>query len=134
MLLATQAAFAQPVPRPGYLPSAIDGDNAVGAHFALAACPGGATGFFYLADHGRLIASACADLTGSDAISLTNPMFDRGRYVSATSRPARFDRPILAYYDATDNDLMTLDCLSSECLFGNERTREGAGNGGQDLG
>ncbi len=131
-LLGAQAALSQPVAGPGHILRAIDGDNDLGEHFAMAERPGGRTGFFYLADERRLIASSCSGLTCSGANPLTNPALDRGRHVSAATRTALTNRPLLAYYDATNGDLIALDCLGAECSFGIERTLESAGNVGQD--
>lgn len=131
-LLTGQSGWAQPVAGAGYALRPIDGDHEVGAHFAMADRPGGTTGFFYLADQGSLIASSCSGLTCNQAYSLSNPATDRGRYVSAATRSALSNRPIAAYYDASNGDLMAFDCLSTECLFGIERTLESVGDIGQD--
>jgi hypothetical protein len=53
-LLSAEVCTAQPIAGPGYAQRSIDGDNDVGAHFAVANTPNGATGLFYLADAGRL--------------------------------------------------------------------------------
>lgn len=134
-LLPMQASLAQAVPGPGYALRAIEGDNDTGEHFALADRPFGSfNGFFYLADQGRLIGSTCFGQTCSSTRSLTNPAFDRGRYVSAANRSALNNRPLVAYYDATNGDLMALDCASTDCSStgGIERTLETVGNVGQD--
>lgn len=130
--LAAQPALTEPVAGAGHILRAIDGDNDLGEHFALADRPGGRTGFFYLADERRLIASSCLGLTCSGADPLTNPTLDRGRHVSAATRTALTNRPLLAYYDATNGDLIAADCLSPDCSFAIERTLETAGNVGQD--
>ena len=135
ILLPMSAAFAQTVPGPGYLVRGIEGDNDVGEYFALTERPFGSfNGFFYLADQGRLIGSTCAGPVCSSTRSLTNPAFDRGRYVSAANRSALNNRPLVAYYDASNGDLMALDCASTDCspIGGIERTLETVGNVGQD--
>lgn len=125
-------ALAEPVAGAGYALRNIDGDNDVGAHFAIAERPGAATGFFYLADQARLIAASCSGLTCTGANSLSNVGADRGRFVSAATRTALNNRPLAAYYDASNGNLMAVDCQSTECTFGIERTLESVGNVGQD--
>ncbi len=131
-LTATQSAWSQAVPGAGYALRTIDGDNDVGAHFAMVDRPGGTTAFFYLADQGRVVAAGCNGQICSDAYSVSDTSADRGRHVSAALRPALSNRPIAAYYDATNGNLMAFDCMSVECLFGIERTLESVGNIGQD--
>ena len=131
-VISAQASLAQPAAEPGYVLRAIDGDNDLGEHFAVVDRPGGATGFFYLADQGRLIASSCFGQSCSAAHSLSSALADRGRYVSAATRTALGGRPLAAYYDATNGDLMAFDCSNSACPNGFERTLESVGNVGQD--
>jgi hypothetical protein len=127
------SCLAEPQAGPGYLLRTIDGDQDVGEHFALAERPsGGWTAFFYLADEGRLVASSCLGATCSGAISVSNPGHDRGRHVSAATRPALSNRPLAAYYDAGSGGLFALDCLSSECSFATERALDVSGDVGQD--
>ncbi len=132
LCLFAEAGQTQAVASTGYALRAIDGDNEVGAHFAMVPRPGGVTGFFYLADLGRLVASNCPGLTCSQTYALSNPAADRGSHVSAASRSALNDRPFVAYYDAGAGDLIAMDCQSSDCVYGIERTLESIGNIGQD--
>lgn len=133
-LLPLHAALAQPVAGDGYRLQAIEGDNDVGEHFALATRLNGFNGFFYLADQGRLIASNCNSQVCSGSRTMTIVGQDRGRYVSAANRGALNNRPLVAYYDATNGNLMALDCSSVDCssVGGIERTLESTGNVGQD--
>lgn len=131
-VLSAQSSFAQPIAEPGFALRAIDGDNDLGEHFALVQQPGQNVGFFYVADQGRLIASSCFGQTCSDANPLSNPVADRGRHVSAVARAALSNRPMAAYYDASNGDLMVLDCQDLSCIYFIERTLESVGNVGQD--
>ncbi|MGD9583524.1 MAG: hypothetical protein AB7V26_07625 [Lysobacterales bacterium] len=131
--LAMPVVLAQPVAGPGYQLRAIDGDNDLGEHFAIAGAPGlNAVGFFYVADQGRLITSTCAGLTcnGANAPGFTG--LDRGRHVSAAIRSGLGNRPFAAYYDASNGDLIGLDCQNADCSFGIERVLDSVGNVGQD--
>lgn len=130
--LIAQAGWTQAIPGAGYALRTIDGDNDIGAHMALTTRGGGTTAFFYFADQGQLVAANCFDATCTNAYAISNPAFDRGQYVSAATRTALNNRPIAAYYDATNGDLMAVDCLSIECSFSIERTLESLGNVGQD--
>jgi hypothetical protein len=131
-LLGAQAGWCQAIPGVGYALRSIDGDNDVGAHFAMVTRPGATTAFFYLADQGQLVASSCFGSTCNYAYGISDPVADRGRHVSAAPRPALTNRPIAAYYDATNGNLMAFDCTSTECQYGIERTLESVGNIGQD--
>ncbi len=123
---------AQPVVGPGYVLRTIDGDNEVGSDFAMVDRPGGLTGFFYLADQSRLVAVSCIGQSCSSTYTMSDSIADRGRYVSAAARSALNGRPLAAYYDASNGNLMAFDCLSSDCQFGIERTLDSVGNVGQD--
>jgi len=135
-LLLGPAASAQPQPQPqpgpGYALRVIDGEQAVGEHFALTERPfGGWTGFFYLADEQRLVAASCSGELCNGANSVSNASTDRGRHVSAALRPALSNRPIAAYYDADAGDLVVADCQSTECTFAIERVLDSVGDVGQ---
>lgn len=133
VLLFCGTCLAEPLAGPGYAVRVIDGDNDVGEHFALAERPsGGWTGFFYLADEGRLVASSCSGGACSGASSVSTAISDRGRYVSAAIRPTLSNRPLAAYYDAGSGDLFALDCQSVECNFAIERSLDTTGDVGQD--
>ena len=125
--------LAQPVAGAGYALRSIDGDNDLGEHFAITSVAGSNTvGFFYLADQGRLITSDCFGLICSGARAPGFSAFDRGRYVSAAVRTGLGNRPFAAYYDASNNDLIGLDCLNANCSSGIERVLDSAGDVGQD--
>lgn len=132
-LACSTSLLAQPQPGDDYRLRRIDGDNLVGEHFALSPRSAGSwTGFFYLADEGRLVASSCAGATCSGSTSVSNPARDRGRHVSAAARPALSNRPLAAYYDAGGGDLVLADCQSTECSFAIERVLDSVGDVGQD--
>lgn len=133
LLLAMQTVLAQPIAGPGYQLRAIDGDNDLGAHFAVVGAPGlNAVGFFYVADQARMITSICTGLTCSGASAPGFTALDRGRHVSAAIRSGLGNRPFAAYYDASNGDLIGLDCQTAECSSGIERVLESVGNIGQD--
>jgi len=133
-LFPSQACLAQAIPGEAYQLRAIEGDNDAGEYFAFTKIANNFNGFFYLADQGRLIGSTCYDQVCPGSKSLTSAGADRGRYVSAANRSSLSDRPLVAYYDATNGDLMALDCAFADCAtFGGiERTLDSAGNVGQD--
>lgn len=131
--LLPDAAIAEPQPGADILLRRIDGENAVGEHFALAPRSAGTwTGFFYLADEGRLVAASCAGSTCSGGNAIGNSANDRGRHVSAATRSALSNRPFAAYYDADAGDLLAVDCLSAECTFSIERVLDSVGDVGLD--
>ncbi len=132
MLIVSSTSLAQPAAEPGFVLRAIDGDNDLGEHFAMAQQANANIGFFYVADQGRLISSTCFGQSCGEAYPMTGPGADRGRYVSAAVRPALNNRPLAAYYDASTGDLMMLDCQDFNCSSAIERTLETAGNVGQD--
>ena len=131
-LISAQSSLAQPSAEPGFVLRAVDGDNDVGEHFAMAKQANSNIGFFYVADQGRLISSTCFGQSCTEAYPMSGPGADRGRYVSAAVRPALNNRPVAAYYDASTGDLMMLDCQDFNCGSAIERTLETAGNVGQD--
>lgn len=115
-LLLTQTASAQVTPGAGYAIKRLAGDNDVGSHFALASIPNGRTGFFYVADQQALYSGGCAGAKCSMQRKLTN-VGDRGQFVSALALPCASNRPLVAYYDATNGDLRAGLCNSQQCEF-----------------
>lgn len=130
-LLFAIVAHAAPEPAPGYLLRHIDGENVVGRQFAMVARPsGGWTGFFFLEDEGRLVSANCPDTSCLGANKLTDPLSERGHFVSAAWRPT-VNRPIAAFYDATLGALVAVDCVTGDCLYGSQRVLDDGGDVGQ---
>ena len=111
-------AAAQITPGPGYAIKRLDGDNDLGAHFALSRATGNQrNGFFYLADRRALYGASCSGAVCTISSALTNTG-DRGQFVSAAALPGVSNRPLVAYYDATNQDLRSGICsTSSGCGF-----------------
>jgi hypothetical protein len=130
-LLLASTVLAQPQPGEGYALRAIDGIDDVGRHYALADRSFVRTGFFHLEAEGILVAANCYDGSCSGANAVSDPARRRGSHVSAVVRTALNDRPLVAYYDETEGDLVLADCQGSECLFSIERVLDSAGDVGQ---
>jgi hypothetical protein len=130
--IAALSSLAQPTPGTDHALRLLDGDNAMSAHFAISESADNTIGFFYASDLHQLMAASCAGVPCWGSVALSNPATDRGRYVSAVARPALFNRPIAAYYDATNGDLMLFDCAFTDCAGGTERLLDSAGDVGQD--
>jgi hypothetical protein len=131
-LLLPAAAAAEPHPGPGLALRAIDGDNDVGAHFAIVPRGSGHyTGFFHLVDEGRLVTASCSAAGCSGPLGVASlPGPHRGRGVSAAARTG--GRPLAAYHDASAAALVVLDCQTTECSYGIERVVDADGDVGHD--
>lgn len=127
------AISAQPVPGPGYVLRTLDGDNDLGEHFALVPRATADTwvGFFYMADERRLFSADCSGLSCTINRPMTLTGGHRGQHVSAAPRPAASNNPVVAYYNATDGDLMLTACVDNTCAINSvESTLDAVGDVG----
>ena len=127
------SAVAQITAGPGYALKRLDGDNEIAQQFAFTrAANNQRNGFFYLADKQALYAGSCNGAACTLSLRLTNTG-DRGQFVSAAALPGVFNRPLVAYYDATNQDLRAGLCNSSSgCGFlSSDRLLDSGGDVGQ---
>jgi hypothetical protein len=124
---------AQITPGPGYTIKRLDGDNDVSQHFAFSNVFGNQRiGFYYLADRAALVSGACNSSRCSITSTLTS-LGDSGKFVSAAALPGNFFRPLVAYYDASNEDLRAGVCSDTfQCsFFLTDRVLDSGGNVGQ---
>ncbi len=129
----TTSVAAQISAGPGYTVARLAGDNQLGQHFSFARTTGDASvGFFYFADRTALYAASCNGSSCTAGGALTNTG-DRGQFVSAAALPGAFNRALVAYYDATNQDLRVGTCTSSSSCsgFSADRVLDSAGDVGQ---
>jgi hypothetical protein len=130
--LAT-TAVAQITAGSGYTVARLAGDNDLGQHFSFArASDDSRVGFFYFADRTALYSASCIGSSCTVSGALTNTG-NRGQFVSAAALPGAFNRPLVAYYDATNQDLRVGICSSSNSCngFSADRVLDSAGDVGQ---
>ncbi len=126
------SAIAQITPGPGYTIKRLAGDNEIAQHFAyVRAANDQRTGFYYLADRGALAAGTCGGAACTISATLTSSG-DRGQFVSA-ALPGVFNRPLVAYYDATNQDLRAGVCGNNSGCGGlsTDRILDSGGDVGQ---
>ena len=122
-------AIAQAQPGSGYAVRLLDGQNDYGEHFALVPrIVDDWTGFHYVADEQALFAGSCTTLCNPEQRIASGA--DRGRFVSAASRPALLNRAFAAFYNATSGDLEAADCLDGSCNFASLRVLDTVGDVG----
>jgi hypothetical protein len=132
-LSLASTALAQITAGPGYTVARLAGDNDLGQHFSFArTTDDSSVGFFYFADRTALYSASCfaSSCTGRGALTNTG---DRGQFVSAAALPGVFNRPLVAYYDATNQDLRIGICSSSSSCdgFSADRVLDSVGDVGQ---
>jgi hypothetical protein len=130
-MLATTSLHAQSIGRNGHVARLLDGRNLLGEHVAVAPRPGGNDwqAFFHFADTGEIYSGNCS--TACFPRTPLAPGADRGRHVSAATRPALLGSPAFAaFYNATSGDLEALDCLNGDCSFANLRVLDTQGDVG----
>lgn len=129
--LGPVVASAQAGGQNGHLARLLDGRNALGEHIAIAPRAGGNDwqAFVYFTDTGELFTGSCST-TCAPRTPLA-PGADRGRHVSAATRPGLPGSPAFAaFYNATSGDLEAVDCLNGDCSFATLRVLDTVGDVG----